>query len=73
MKKFSRNGYQKNELLEELGSINNPQCNLGKRARPAEPSERAGDGGSMFYLSSAQRAGMIKAMLEFIEKFEVRQ
>jgi hypothetical protein len=32
-----------------------------------------GDGGSMFYLSSAQRADMIKAMREFIEKFEVRQ
>lgn len=32
-----------------------------------------GEGGSMFYLSSAQRNDMLKAMREFIDKFEVRQ
>lgn len=32
-----------------------------------------GEGGNMFYISSAQREDMIKAMREFIEKNEVRQ
>ena len=32
-----------------------------------------GEGGSMFYLSSAQRNDMIKAMREFVDKFESRQ
>lgn len=32
-----------------------------------------GEGGNMFYISSAQRQDMINAMREFIDKFEVRQ
>ena len=32
-----------------------------------------GEGGSLFYISSAQRKDMLKAMREFIDKFEIRQ
>ena len=58
-------------LLKELGS------DLKKRMPAGWGFNllifRYGEGGSMFYISSAQRNDMLKAMREFIDKFEIRQ